>query len=134
MLHYHELVALQNELNGVSNFSMSVEEEKSGLFFLRKLVKRPASKSYGIQVASMAGLPDSLIKRAYSIMKDLEEERKHTEIKIEKDQLSLFDKKEDESYRFIDELANIDLDKLTPIDALGRLYKWKEEVNKIEQS
>lgn len=132
--HYHELVALQNELNGVSNFSMSVEEEKSGLFFLRKLVKRPASKSYGIQVASMAGLPDSLIKRAYSIMKDLEEERKHTEIKIEKDQLSLFDKKEDESYRFIDELANIDLDKLTPIDALGRLYKWKEEVNKIEQS
>jgi len=65
-------------------------------------------------------------------MKDLEEERKHTEIKIEKDQLSLFDKKEDESYRFISELASIDLDKLTPIDALGRLYKWKEEVNKVE--
>ena len=131
--HYHELTALEDELSGARNFSMSVEEEKNGLFFLRKLVSKPASKSYGIQVASMAGLPESIIKRAYSIMGKLEEEREHAEAKIEIDQLSLFDKKDDESYRFISELIDIDLDKLTPIDALSRLYKWKGEVNKVEQ-
>ena len=130
--HYHELTALEEELPGVKNFSMSVEEEKSGLFFLRKIVPTPASKSYGIQVASMAGLPESIIKRAYSIMGTLEEERKQAEAKIEVDQLSLFDKKGEESYRFISELIDIDLDKITPIDALGRLYKWKDEVNKVE--
>lgn len=132
--HYHELTALEEELNGANNFSMSVEEEKGGLFFLRKVVPRPASRSYGIQVAGMAGLPESIIKRAYSIMDKLEEERKQTEIKIETDQLSLFDKKDDESYRFISELASMDLDTLSPIEALGRLYKWKKEVKGIEQS
>ncbi len=132
--HYHELTALEEELSGAKNFSMSVEEEKGGLFFLRKIVAKPASKSYGIQVASMAGLPESIIKRAYSIMGTLEEERKHAETKIEINQPSLFDKKNDESYRFISELVDIDLDKLTPIDALSRLYKWKDEVNKIEQN
>jgi len=132
--HYHELTALEDELNGANNFSMSVEEEKGGLFFLRKVVPRPASRSYGIQVAGMAGLPESIIKRAYSIMDKLQEERKQTEMKIETDQLSLFDKKDDESYRFISELASMDLDTLSPIEALGRLYKWKKEVKEIEQS
>ncbi|MEI6080521.1 MAG: DNA mismatch repair protein MutS, partial [bacterium] len=73
--HYHELTILEQELSGAKNFSMSVEEEKNGLFFLRKIVQKPASRSYGIQVASMAGLPDSVIKRAYHIMGRLEEER-----------------------------------------------------------
>jgi DNA mismatch repair protein MutS len=133
--HYHELTALENELSGARNFSMSVEEEKGSLFFLRKIVPRPASRSYGIQVAGMAGLPSSIINRARSIMKRLEEERKGSAELSKNDltQLSLFDKKK-EDYQFINELANIDLDKLTPLDALSRLYRWKDEVDKNEQN
>ena len=131
--HYHELTALENELSGARNFSMSVEEEKGSLFFLRKIVPHPASRSYGIQVAGMAGLPSSIINRARSIMKRLEEERKGSAELSKNDltQLSLFDKKK-EDYQFISELANIDLDKLTPLDALSRLYRWKDEVDKNE--
>jgi DNA mismatch repair protein MutS len=140
--HYHELTILEQELVGAKNFSMSVEEEKDGLFFLRKVVSKPSSRSYGIQVASMAGLPDSVIKRAYHIMKKLEEERaRGTDLK-DTNQLSLFDKaakaeqtaaEEKNDFEFIEELANIDLDKMTPLDALNRIYKWKKEVNKVEQ-
>ena len=133
--HYHELTALEDELKGARNFSMSVEEEKGSLFFLRKIVPRPASRSYGIQVAAMAGLPGSIITRARSIMKRLEEERKGSAELSKNDltQLSLFDKKK-EDYQFINELASIDLDKLTPLDALSRLYRWKDEVDKSDQS
>ena len=133
--HYHELTALEDELKGARNFSMSVEEEKGSLFFLRKIVARPASRSYGIQVAGMAGLPSSIIARARSVMMRLEEERKGSAELSKNDltQLSLFDKKKDD-YQFITELANIDLDKLTPLDALSRLYRWKDEVDKIDQS
>jgi len=136
--HYHELTILEQELSGARNFSMSVEEEKDGLFFLRKITPKPASRSYGIQVASMAGLPDSVIKRAYHIMKKLEEERakgvdlKGVDLK-DTDQLSLFVGVPKNNFEFIDELAKIDLNKITPLDALSKLYKWKEEVNKIEQ-
>ena len=137
--HYHELTILEQELSGAKNFSMSVEEEKNGLFFLRKIVQKPASRSYGIQVASMAGLPDSVIKRAYHIMGRLEEERaKGADLK-DVNQLSLFDKaiqnapEEKYNIEFIEELASIDLDKMTPLDALNRLYKWKGKVNKVEQ-
>jgi len=137
--HYHELTVLENELSGAKNFSMSVEEEKEGLFFLRKVVAKPASGSYGIQVASMAGLPESIIKRSYSIMNKLEEDRGMAHgAKLDANQLSLFERKNIETkkddYQFISELANINLDELTPVEALNRLYKWKGEVKKVEQS
>ncbi|MCX6112875.1 MAG: DNA mismatch repair protein MutS [Proteobacteria bacterium] len=145
--HYHELTILEQELSGARNFSMSVEEEKDGLFFLRKIIQKPASRSYGIQVASMAGLPDSVIKRAYHIMRKLEEERARGVDLKDTDQLSLFTKisqdnepakndvtaQEKNNFEFIDELAKIDLNKITPLDALSKLYKWKEEVDKVEQ-
>ncbi|MEI6092572.1 MAG: DNA mismatch repair protein MutS [bacterium] len=144
--HYHELTILEQELSGTSNFSMSVEEEKDGLFFLRKIVKKPASRSYGIQVAGMAGLPESVIKRAYHIMGKLEEERARGSDLKDNKQLSLFNKTpkanndiieqvmvdEKNNFEFIDELSKIDLDKLTPLEALSRLYKWKKEVDKVE--
>lgn len=145
--HYHELTILEQEFNGAKNFSMSVEEEKNGLFFLRKIVQKPASRSYGIQVASMAGLPESVIKRAYHIMGKLEEERARGAELKDNDQLSLFIRQsgsnqisiseqiisdEKNNFEFIEELAKIDLDKLTPLEALSRLYKWKKEVDKVE--
>lgn len=131
--HYHELTVLEQELKGAFNYSLAVDEEKDGLFFLRKLVSKPASKSYGIQVAGMAGLPSTVISRARSIMKKLETERgASTElVKNDMNQLSLFDSKKD-NYEFIEELASIDLNAITPLEALNRLYKWKGEVDKVE--
>jgi DNA mismatch repair protein MutS len=87
----------------------------------------------------MAGLPDSVIKRAYSIMEKLEEQRSKTSELKDNNQLSFFDlkqtSKEDSlqnKFEFIDELTDIDLDELSPLEALNRLYKWKKEVKKIE--
>ena len=65
-------------------------------------------------------------------MDKLEQEREQAQVKIEADQLSLFDKKNDESYRFVEELAGMNLDELTPMEALNRLYRWKGEVEKSE--
>ncbi|MBN1114451.1 MAG: DNA mismatch repair protein MutS [Oligoflexia bacterium] len=135
--HYHELTALDAELKGAVNLSMAVEEESEGLFFLRKVVRKPASRSYGIQVAAMAGLPSSIIKRAFSVMNGLENERRQASlVKEDINQLSLFSQADfnadiaaKQEYKFIEELSSIDLDKLTPLEALSRLYKWKEEVN-----
>jgi DNA mismatch repair protein MutS len=131
--HYHELVDLEKELKGIKNYSMAVEEEKNGLFFVRKIIDKPSSKSYGIQVASMAGLPERIIKRSYSIMKVLEKEREKVNFNIEdKNQLDLFlkSKQNKKDNKIFKELNDINLNELTPFEALARLYKWKEEVKK----
>lgn len=127
--HYHELTVLEKELKNTANYSMDVEEEKEGLFFIRKVVNRPASKSYGIQVASMAGVPKEVINRAYSIMNDLEKDRVNYGEK-EVDQLNLFNIKENKEHKkIISDIKELDFNNITPIEALNRIYKWKEKID-----
>ena len=71
--HYHELTALSQELEGVENFSFLVEEEGEDIVFLRKLIEGEANKSYGVQVARLAGLPDAVVRRAGEMMIELED-------------------------------------------------------------
>ena len=128
-------------LPGVNNYCIAVKEQGDDIVFLRKIVKGGADKSYGIQVAKLAGVPDTVISRAKELVEELMDadiSRKAKEIamysgntvgkknKVKVDevdlaQMSLFDTVTDDD--IVEELKNIDLGNLTPIDALNTLYK-----------
>ncbi|HKN01957.1 MAG TPA: DNA mismatch repair protein MutS [Candidatus Binataceae bacterium] len=135
--HFHELTDLARERPRVKNLSMAVREWGGEVLFLRRVIEQPASRSYGIEVARLAGLPDSIITRAREILANLEqgefdeagqprlaharrsENRSH--------QMSLFSPVES---RVVDELRAIDVDRMTPVEALGTLAALKARLKK----
>ncbi|NLK63361.1 MAG: DNA mismatch repair protein MutS [Fusobacteria bacterium] len=138
--HYHELTELERTLKNLANYRVEVKEIDTGIIFLRKIVKGGADKSYGIEVAKLAGLPEIVLKSSKKILKSLEDRKAIIEKKIEVMQLSLFNKpnedleepptneeklqeKEDE---IILKLREIDLNNITPIDALNKLNELKK--------
>lgn len=139
--HYHEMTELERAYKNIVNFRVEVKENEHGVLFLRKIVRGGADKSYGIEVAKLAGLPDEILKRSRKILYDLEKKRDLIEKKLSVRQLSLFDtfemksdekekleiKKEDE---IIVELRNLDINILTPMDALNKLNELKKKIEK----
>ncbi len=142
--HYHELTELEGTLNGVNNYCIAVKEKGDDIVFLRKIVKGGADKSYGIQVAKLAGVPETVIERAKELAEELSDadiskrakelanikvgKRKAVKVdEVELTQLSFFDTVKDEDV--INELKELDLANLTPIDALNTLYKLQSKVN-----
>ncbi|MDD2586140.1 MAG: DNA mismatch repair protein MutS [Syntrophomonadaceae bacterium] len=124
--HYHELTSLGDELPGITNLCVSVNETGDTVVFLKKVLPGKADKSYGIHVARLAGLPENVINRADDILQNLECSEK-TEIKDDKQpvvQPVLFS----ENSPVIDELKALKIDDLTPRQALKILYQWKETV------
>ncbi len=133
--HYHELTELASTHERVQNFSIAVREWQGNIIFLHKLVKGGTSRSYGIQVAALAGVPDHVVKRAEEILKDIEHSGslRTTEVPAKKKragkvrkhpgQLSLFAPPTDQ---LRDYLATINLDECAPIDALTALYALKD--------
>lgn len=137
--HYHELTELEGKMSNVNNYCIAVKEQGDDIIFLRKIIKGGADKSYGIQVAKLAGVPDMVIDRAKEIVSQLIDndisekiqsiavESKDIKTKVEHyddvdlGQMSLFDTSTDEDV--LKELKEIDLESLRPIDALNRLYK-----------
>jgi DNA mismatch repair protein MutS len=125
--HYHELTSLARTRERVKNFNFAVKEWQGEVIFLRTLKEGPASRSYGIQVASLAGLPRSLIERAKEILKNLEGEELNawgqprlagSEAASEGAQLMLYESRPD---RLREKLQAIDTSVLTPIEALNLL-------------
>ena len=126
--HYHELNALEEQLERVENHRIHVQEHKGKIVFLRKLVRGAADHSYGIEVAHMAGLPSKLLQRAKIILQELEsQETVSREIspEIEFAQMTLFDEPKPDPLR--DRLKEIDPDKITPMEALLLLAELKEQ-------
>jgi DNA mismatch repair protein MutS len=137
--HYHELTELEGKLDGVNNYCIAVKEKGDDIVFLRKIVKGGADKSYGIQVAKLAGLPDMVVDRAKEIVGELSanditetvknisvENGKREEASMEEpdfQQLSLFDIKEEDEDDIIRELCEADISNLTPLEALNKLYE-----------
>lgn len=122
--HYHELTTLVEEYPNIVNLSVSVKESGDTVVFLKKVLPGKADKSYGIHVAKLAGIPMQVINRADEILNELEltqEETKRTVV-----QPNLF---QEELPSYIKELKNLNLDNLTPLEALSYLYKWKKEIN-----
>ena len=144
--HYHELTELEGKLDNVNNYCIAVKEKGDTIVFLRKIVKGGADKSYGIQVAKLAGLPESVIDRANEIVNELlandisdiaknitvdksggtsKKKKEHLD-EVDLAQMSLFDTTSDDS--IIDELRNIEISNLTPLDALNKLNELQNKV------
>lgn len=130
--HYHELTDLAQTLPRVKNFNVAVSEEGEQVVFLRKIVPGGADRSYGIHVARLAGIPRPILRRAQEILSSLEEERVNHKGKLVKSskgkqqgmvtQLTLFVP----SSAFTEEVAKMDIDSLTPLEAITRLYELKK--------
>ena len=123
--HYHELTDLENNLKNLKNVHVSALEENGKITFLHKIKEGSVDKSYGIHVASLANLPSSLINRASEILNIYENKEKRRDIKVQ-ECLPLDFKKEDNE--LVAELKKLDLNNLTPIEALNALYKIKEKM------
>ena len=122
--HYHELTRLEGVLPGLKNISVGIHEENDRVTFLYKIIEEPANKSYGINVARLAKLPDDLLNRAQSILNELEKNKvttKEIEYKVEEE------KKEDE---VLTKIKEIDPLSLSPMEALNILYELNKEAKK----
>ena len=123
--HYHELTELEGKLDGVKNYRITVKEHGDSIIFLRRIMRGGADKSFGIQVARLAGLPYSLIERAKEILQQLEDSDINNAASRVKEtlaqQVSLLGSTEDED--ILEELRTIDVNTLTPMEALTKLYE-----------
>lgn len=142
--HYHELTELEGKIDNVNNYCIAVKEKGDDIVFLRKIVKGGADKSYGIQVAKLAGVPDVVIARAKEIVEELSDEdittrvseiaekshpvkhsaKKYDEVDLA--QFSLFDTVKDDDV--LEELKTIDVSNLTPMDALNTVYRLQNKL------
>ena len=143
--HYHELTELEGKISNVNNYCIAVKEKGDDIVFLRKIVKGGADKSYGIQVAKLAGVPDSVIERAKQIVEELStaditgkvkdiavqgsETKKKTQKKLDEvdlTQFSLFDTVKDDDV--LNELKELDISHMTPMDAMNKLYQLQNKL------
>ncbi len=129
--HYHELTVLDKTLKRLKNVHVEAKEVKDGVTFLHKVLDGPADKSYGINVASLAGLPKSLIARSKDILEALESEKNTKEIALDLFNFDAYDNKEEviietKGEQIVKRLDEIDINKITPFEALKILYELKE--------
>ena len=131
--HYHELTELEGSISGVNNYCIAVKEKGDDIVFLRKIVKGGADRSYGIQVAKLAGVPDPVIARAKELLEslvaaDISARNKvlPVEIEMEAEQISLMDTVKDDD--IIGELRELELSSMTPIEALNVLYRLQNKI------
>ena len=129
--HYHELTEIEGEIPGVLNYNTSVKKRGDDITFLRRIVRGPADGSYGIEVAKLSGIPQSVVNRAKVILKGLENsesEKRAPRSSARKDddmQLEFFGAAESETDK---ELKMLDVNTLTPIEALNKLYELKAKL------
>lgn len=144
--HYHELTELEGIMSGVNNYCIAVKEQGDDIVFLRKIIKGGADKSYGIQVAKLAGVPESVISRAKELVEELSDAdltakaREIAEVssnisarkpvpkpdEVELSQLTLFDTVREDD--IIEEIKALELGNMTPIDALNTLYRLQTKL------
>ncbi len=158
--HYHELTELEGKLDGVNNYCIAVKEQGDDIVFLRKIVAGGADKSYGIQVAKLAGVPKEVLKRANELVVQLSEhdisvnakkiaeghakKAKEEQTKVSHDvegQISLFsvmqpveDKNNEKQKEFMAEIEQLDISRMTPIDAMNVLYQLQQKVKEMKHS
>jgi DNA mismatch repair protein MutS len=142
--HYHELTELEGKMSNVNNYCIAVKEKGDDIVFLRKIIKGGADRSYGIQVAKLAGVPDMVIDRAKEIAEQLSDNDITAKVQsiavdtkaekkkpkhyddVDLGQMSLFDTVKDEDV--LQELKELDISNLTPLDALNTLYRFQNKL------
>ncbi len=148
--HYHELTSLEGKLEGVYNMNIAIKEWNNEIVFLRKLIPGPADKSYGIEVARLAGVPLSVVQRAKDILHELEKNKDKISRKLEKNFLPGLEPKTEtirhnkiapdtspdksvnliEEHEVFKEIVKLDINSLTPLDGLRFIIEWQEKLNK----
>ena len=126
--HYHELTELENSLPGAVNYNIAVKARGEDIVFLRKILPGGADRSYGIEVAKLAGLPEAVLRRARTVLKDLEAQggpAAPPPVRAGESQMSLESVSEGE---ILEALRRCQPDALTPIEALSLLYSWKQKL------
>ena len=124
--HYHELTVIEQELPGVRNYNISVKKRQGEMIFLRKIVPGAADRSYGVEVAKLAGLPEKVLSRANTLLKELEAGKTAAPVVVEQeDQMSMTDMG---SAMIRDKLARMSVETMTPIEAMNALYELKKMV------
>ena len=125
--HYHELSAIENELPNVKNYNIAVKKRGDRMIFLRKIVPGATDDSYGVEVAKLAGLPNSVVARARQILQELESQEgvrpQASSVKEPEDQISMLDLR---SQQVCAALEKISIETLTPIEAMNELFKLKK--------
>ena len=144
--HYHELTELEGTIAGVKNYCIAVKEQGDDIVFLRKIVRGGADKSYGIQVAKLAGVPESVILRAKEIAEELSNAditaraKEIAEVsaniaqrkavprpdEVDMQQLTFFDTVKDDD--IIKELSELEINSMTPVDAMNTLYRLQNKL------
>lgn len=137
--HYHELTELEGRLSGVNNYCIAVKEQGDDIIFLRKIIQGGAERSYGIQVAKLAGIPSSVIERAKEIslsLSDADIAAKAREIALDEGHAECGNVVKEEKTAatpddlVIAQIAALDLGRLTPLEAINLLYEYQEEIKK----
>ncbi len=136
--HYHELTALESKFSGIFNMNIAIKEWNNDIVFLRKLIPGPADKSYGIEVARLAGVPAHVVHRAKELLVLLEENKEKSEKRVER---VLLHKEREivantaelvenalKENPILKELAETNLNTLTPLDCMRLLFEWKEKL------
>ncbi|MBE6692514.1 MAG: DNA mismatch repair protein MutS [Ruminococcaceae bacterium] len=125
--HYHELTELEGETDGVVNYNIAAKKRGNDVVFLRKIIKGAADDSYGIEVAHLAGVPETVVNRAKQILASLDQQqaRPVNSVKNESDNITFEALGES---RVIDKLKNLDINTLTPYEAISVLYELKKEL------
>ncbi len=138
--HYHELTNLEQKISILKNYNIAVKEWKKEIVFLRRMVPGPADKSYGIEVARLAGVPDKVVQRAKEILSGLEKPKERKAV-VKEHQKTLFDEgmswqtsqksspRDKQHDWLVSQLSSLDINNLTPLEALNTLAKWKQELD-----
>ena len=136
--HYHELTTMVSEFKNMKNYNIAVKRHGDDITFLRRMVPGAADESYGIEVAKLAGVPENIIKRAKQILENVEQEvldsknfgKNPVKSEVQSTQLEISD-----SYlpcqEFVDNLKNVDVSVLTPIESMNMLYELVKKANQI---
>ena len=132
--HYHELTELENQIDGTKNYNIAVKKRGDDITFLRRIIRGGADGSYGIEVAKLAGVPNSVVSRAKAILKDLESQGETPVIRTvrneepEEMQISFTSSAGNE---VVEKLKAIDINTLTPIEAMQMLYELKKQADTL---
>jgi DNA mismatch repair protein MutS len=125
--HYHELTELERVLPRVRNFRVDVLEDGDQVIFLHRVVPGGADRSYGIHVARLAGIPGSITRRATDLLRELEKKGRRDGTRADRPQMALFNPERDPLRA---ELAGLELDTMSPLDALNSLYTLRDRARR----
>ena len=129
--HYHELTSMDKDIYGVKNYNIAVKKRGEDITFLRRIVPGPADDSYGIEVAKLAGLPSSVTKRAHTVLRQLEANApgRHQTMQLDFEMVEVYNNFVVPS-EVVEKLHNVDIETLTPLEALNFLYELKNALDK----